>query len=82
MATRKRKAARKHEVRASLEVNQLQRAGSALHLEIYAEGEKIGDLTVGRGSIVWSGKRRWRERAKRISWSRFAEMMDELAYGS
>ena len=54
--------------------------GTALHLEIYSAGAKIGALEVGRGSLYWTG--RSRHRSKRISWTRFAEMMDSLAYGS
>jgi len=34
---------------------------------------------IGRGSLFWYG--RSRKRSKRIPWSRFADMMDRLAYG-
>ena len=44
-----------------------------------AEDVKLGDITVGRGSLYWHGSRR--RSPKRISWSQFAEMMDQLAYG-
>ena len=37
-----------------------------------------GELTIGRGSLFWRGGRRQKE--KRLSWSRFAELMDDLAY--
>jgi len=33
---------------------------------------------LGRGSLFWRGANR--QKQKRISWTRFAEMMDELAY--
>ncbi len=78
-AMRKARITRKHEVQASLRVPQLARAGSSLNLEIYAHQEKIGELIIGRGSLYWYG--RSRQKSKRIAWSRFAEMMDELAYG-
>jgi hypothetical protein len=75
----KNKSIKKHSVRANLHVKQLTKAGSSLDLEIYANKEKIGTLILGSGSLFWFGKRR--QIRKRIPWSRFAEMMDELAYG-
>ena len=74
----KKKPVKKHSVRADLSVKELTKAGSSLHLEIYASKEKIGTLIIGSGSLFWFGKRR--QKRKRISWSRFAEMMDKLAY--
>ena len=41
--------------------------------------EKIGQLEVGRGSLYWNGRNR--KSRERVDWSRFADMMDELAYG-
>lgn len=77
MAARKR-ATHKHEVKAALSNFDLAKAGSSLNLQIYANEEKIGELEVGRGSLYWYG--RSRHKSKRINWSRFAEMMDRLAY--
>jgi hypothetical protein len=74
----KKKLVKKHSVRADLSVKELTKAGSSLHLEIYASKEKIGTLIIGSGSLFWFGKRR--QKRKRIPWSRFAEMMDKLAY--
>jgi len=65
-------------VRAELRVQELTKAGTSLTLEISARGEKIGELTIGRGSLYWRGGKRQKE--KRLSWSRFAELMDDLAY--
>jgi hypothetical protein len=75
----KRKSIKKHSVRANLHVKELTKAGSSLDLAIYANKEKIGTLILGSGSLFWFGKRR--QIRKRIPWSRFAEMMDELSYG-
>ena len=69
---------RKHEVKAELANFGLAKARSSLKLKIYADAEKIGELEVGRGSLYWTG--RSRHRSKRIDWSRFALMMDGLAY--
>jgi hypothetical protein len=35
---------------------------------------------MGRGSLYWWGAHRQKE--KRIGWGKFAEMMDESAYGN
>ena len=70
---------RKHTVKARFNVPQLAKAGSSLSLKVYAEDQKIGEVTIGRGSLFWRGGKR--HLLKKISWSRFAEMMDELAYG-
>jgi hypothetical protein len=75
----RKKSRKKHSVKASFKVMELSRAGSSIELEIYASKEKIGTLRIGRGSLFWFG--RSRHKSKRIAWSRFAEMMDELAYG-
>jgi hypothetical protein len=47
---------------------ELAKAGSSLHLEIYAAKEKIGTLILGSGSLFWFGKRR--QIRKRIPWTR------------
>lgn len=70
---------RKYEVKAELENFSLAKAKSALTLEIYRRKEKLGELQIGRGSLYWWGANRVKE--KRVSWGRFAEIMDELAYG-
>lgn len=72
---RKRK---RHAVKAQLQVMELARAGSSLNLEIFEAKSKIGTLVIGRGSLYWYGRNR--RLRKRIDWTRFAEMMDELAY--
>ena len=78
--TRKRsQRSRTHSVSAHLRVHELSKAGTSLDLEIYELERKIGTLIVGRGSLFWRGGKRQIE--KRVPWSRFAAMMDELAYG-
>ena len=86
-AGRKKRARRKptktvdavHTVKAALHVPGLSKAGSSLTLHVYARQEKIGEIELGRGSLFWRGGKR--QKRKRIGWTRFAEMMDELAYG-
>jgi hypothetical protein len=77
--SRKRRAQKKHLVKAYLQVMELARAGSSLNLEIFEADSKIGTLVIGRGSLYWYGRNR--RLRKRIDWTKFAEMMDELAYG-
>lgn len=45
--------------------------------DIYSDGKKLGSLTLSKGSIDWWPKRR--RSGKRISWERFAAVMDDLA---
>jgi len=75
----KKRARRVHEVRAELYNCELVKAGSSLSLAIFAEGEKLGAMEIGRGSLFWYGRKK--QKGTRIDWSEFAEMMDELAYG-
>jgi len=81
----RRRVARKHAnpwrhvVKAQLSNFELVKAGSSLRLQIFSNEEKIGQLEVGRGSLYWNGRNR--KSRERVDWSRFAEMMDELAYG-
>jgi len=70
---------RKHAVRALLSIHELTKAGTSLTLDISAAGEKIGELEIGRGGLFWRGGRR--HKSERLSWTRFAELMDRLAYG-
>ncbi len=75
---RSRRSPRAHAVKVDLQVFQLSKTGTSLHLEVSARGEKIGDLTIGRGSVIWRGGKRKKD--KRLRWSRFAEMMDRMSY--
>ena len=77
--SKKSKTAPKHTVRANFQVIELTKAGSSIELEIFANKQKLGTIVMGRGSIFWYGK--GRQKSKRISWSRFAKMMNKLAYG-
>ena len=65
---------RKHAVRALLSVPELTKAGTSILLEISAEGEKIGQLQIGRGGFLW--KRGRGRKDHRLSWSRFVDLME------
>jgi hypothetical protein len=72
-----RKLKRKFAVNAELSNVNLVKAKSALTLRVFAKKHRVGELVVGRGSLYWKG--RGKHNAKRIPWSRFADMMDALA---
>lgn len=69
---------RKHRVNCTVAVPELTKSGSSVLLEIFAEGEKIGTIVLGRGSITWYGGKR--HSGTRISWTKFAELMDNHCY--
>ena len=46
---KKKKVQRRHAVKANLQVMELSKAGTSLKLEIFADEQKLGDLTIGRG---------------------------------
>jgi hypothetical protein len=76
---RSSQATRKHAVNVHLQVFGITKAGTSLEIEIYSEGEKLGHLTIGRGSVNWRGGNR--KSVKRLRWPEFAEWMNERAYG-
>lgn len=76
----RKKTVRKHEVRAELSNFTLAKAKSALTLQIYSRGEKVGELQIGRGSLYWWG--RSRQIHKRVGWARFTKMMNHITYGA
>jgi hypothetical protein len=78
MAARKKRTVKKHTVRAHMQVLEFTRAGSAMNFEIFADREKLGTITIGRGSITWRGKSR--KHVKTFSWTDFAKLMDEQSY--
>ena len=70
---------RVHSVAAELENFQLAKARRALTLIIKSKGERIGEMHLGSGSIFWWG--RHRKKYKRLTWDKFAQIMNEVAYG-
>lgn len=68
---------RKHTVKASLRNVDLTKATSALNLVLRADGEKLGELVVGRGSFFWYARNS--KKRQRITWSDFADLMSKNA---
>ena len=70
------KKQKKYSVKANLQVFELSKVGTSIKLEISANRRKLGDLIIGRGSVQWRG--RDKQKLKRLSWSKFAALMDDL----
>ena len=73
---RKKKLVRKHTVKAAVHNIDLTKAGTSINLEVYAEGEKIGTVEIGRGSLRWYGRKS--PKSKPVPWSKFADWMDGI----
>lgn len=76
---RKKAKRKKHSVKGTIQLHQLTKAGTSVEFRIYDGNRTIGHMIIGRGSLTWYGRKR--HTGKKISWSRFAQMMDEIAYG-
>ncbi len=72
----RRTVARKHRVNATWQVLGLTKAGTSIELEIYADDEKLGTIVIGRGALYWTAANK--QKGKRIDWTRFARLMDEV----
>jgi hypothetical protein len=79
MAKKRKRVVRRHQVKASMQVLELNNAGSSMELEVYEAGEKLGHIILGRGSLTWFGANR--QKSKRWSWGAFAKIMNREAYG-
>lgn len=71
-----RRSRKKHSVTAVMQFLELSKTGSSVLFEIACNGERLGTLEVGRGSLIWKGKNR--KKAKRLGWTRFARHMETL----
>lgn len=67
---------KKHEVKVKVQVLELSKAGSGIELEVYAEGERLGTMEIGHGSLGWR-KGRGKRGFRRVDWTTFAKWMNE-----
>lgn len=70
---------RKHSVKCTVQIPKLAKSGSSVWFEVFSDGEKIGTIVLGRGSLSWFGGKR--QKGTRIAWSKFAELMNNHCYG-
>ena len=73
---KKRRALRRHTVKAAVSNIDLTKAGTSISLNVFADQEKIGTVEIGRGTLRWYG--RHKSTPTPISWTKFAEWMDTL----
>jgi len=59
----------------------LTRAGSSIDLYIYEDGQKLGEVRLGRGSLIWTGKWKGQNKSLRLRWHKFASLMNGIASG-
>ena len=78
MAKRKRRV---FDVSCNMQVIDLTRAGSSIDLSIFADGLKLGEVQLGRGSLIWIGKWKGQNKSIRFRWHRFAALMNAIASG-
>ena len=55
-----------HTVKATLQSMDLSKANSGITLQVYCEGEKIGNLTIGHGGLHWKVGN---NKTLKVSWS-------------
>lgn len=72
---KKSKSEQVHKVLASLDNWEVTRRESAIRFEVYHDGEILGKLKVGRGSISWKPARKWKGSAIILSWPGFDTAM-------
>jgi hypothetical protein len=66
-------------VSCTAKMPELTKSGTSVWFEVHADGAKIGTIVLGRGSITWFGGKH--QKGSRISWSKFAELMNRYCYG-
>ena len=76
---RRKRRKSKHRVTCNMQVLELTKAGSSMSFAIFYAREKLGTIVIGQGSFAWWGK--GKQKGKRMSWSRFAEVMNKHCYG-
>lgn len=78
MAKRKR-AGRRFVAEAAITNLDLTRAKSSIRIKVFDRGAKLGEVEIGRGSMMWFGSNR--KTGTRIRWPNVAKMFNEFAYG-
>jgi hypothetical protein len=68
-----------HIVKAKVQVIELAKSGAAITLQISADGNRLGDIRIGKGSFAWksAGKQKFIKK----DWTTFCNMLDRYFYG-
>ena len=78
MGKKRKNLVRRHQVKASMQLLELNNAGSSMELEVYEAGEKLAHHTGPRVVDLFGANR---QKSKRWSWRAFAKIMNQQAYG-
>jgi hypothetical protein len=73
-----KKPKRAHRVTGSIDNLDLTKASTAMTLILEHKDEKIGELSLGRGSVTWFGRKR--KNGVTWTWSQFAAFLDKHGY--
>lgn len=73
--SRRKRPARRFVVKVSLDGLELNKNTGTFRFPVYASGEKLGELTVGQGSVRWF-KRSAKQATVKMGWQRFAAIME------
>ncbi len=65
-----------HKVHGSIQVLELNQAGSAIELNVFADDKKLGTIALGQGSFRWKNKNGKKFRSK--SWTEFFDLLDKI----
>lgn len=75
MAARRKKATRRTTVTVSLDALALNKNTGTFRFPVELDGEKLGELTVGQGSVSWF-RRSAKKPTRKLNWRRFAALME------
>jgi len=73
-----KRLSRAHRVTGSIDNLDLTKASTTLTLKLEHKGDKIGELTIGRGSVTWHGHKR--KVGVTWTWSQFATFLNKHGY--
>lgn len=79
--TMAKKRRRVFDVSCDMQVIEVTRAGSSINLYIFEDGKKLGEVRLGRGSLIWNGKGKGYNKSIQFRWHKFASLMNGIASG-
>lgn len=63
-----------HKVEGEMRVLELNQAGSAIELKVFADDEMLGTIQIGQGSFRWKNKNG--KKYKALSWTEFFRVLN------
>ena len=72
------KGAKRHRAKIALQGDlELSRAGNGILIEVTDEGQRLGSIEIGHGSMIWWG--RGKQLGKRIWWGGVAKLLEDAS---